>query len=196
VDALLDQVSLLDKRKELVGSLSRGMRQRLFLAKTLLHDPDVLLLDEPASGLDPIARAELVDVLRGLGDAGKAVLVSSHILSEMDRFCNAVGIMEQGVMKLSGRIEEIVRSMHQLQILSIQLATPADGLGAFLEDQAEVHKVEAELARYRVEFSGDEAARAALLRALVEGGFEVSDFAVQETDLDEIFRSVAKGEGP
>ena len=116
IQELLETVNLVDKREHMTGTLSRGMRQRLFLAKTLLHDPDVLLLDEPASGLDPVARDEFAQVLRNLGSQGKAVVVSSHILTEMDTFCNSVGIMDHGEMKASGRIDEILAQMTSQEI--------------------------------------------------------------------------------
>jgi len=169
------------------------MRQRLFLAKTLLHDPEVLLLDEPASGLDPIARGELIEVIQRLGSAGKAVVVSSHILTEMDQFCNAVGIMDKGEMKLSGRIEDIVQSMSEEQVIEIQMATAQDGLGAFLAQQAHTSKVQIEANRCSLTYSGNEAERAALLKALIQADFSVSAFSAQSADLNEIFHTVAGG---
>jgi ABC-2 type transport system ATP-binding protein len=194
IGELLDQVSLLDKRDELVGSLSRGMRQRLFLAKTLLHDPEVLLLDEPASGLDPIARGQLIEVIQRLGNAGKAVVVSSHILTEMDRFCNAVGIMDNGEMKLAGRIEDIVTSMTEEQVIKIQLTTAREGLGTFLTQQEHTSKVRIEANHCSLTFAGSEEERAALLKALIQAEFSVSAFSAHNADLNEIFHAVAGGE--
>jgi len=193
IDALLDQVKLLDRRDSLAGEMSRGMKQRLFLAKTLLHEPDVLVLDEPASGLDPLARKDLIAVLRNLGDAGKAVLVSSHILAEMDQFCNAVGIMQNGQMKVSGRIEDILANMAQQQVISMELAHPSDGLAVFLNAQDGVSNLTQDSIRFHFEFQGDSSARAALLQHMIQAGHAVCEFRLKTTDLNEIFEAVAGG---
>lgn len=194
IEELLETVNLVDKREHMTGTLSRGMRQRLFLAKTLLHDPDVLLLDEPASGLDPVARDEFAQVLRNLGSQGKAVVVSSHILTEMDTFCNSVGIMDHGEMKASGRIDEILAQMTSQNSLQIVLTAEREGmLGALraLEGVVEAH-VDGRHAS--VVFDGDEQATANLLKQLVEQGFPVMEFRPESKDLGDIFRAVASGE--
>ena len=132
IDELLDKVQLSEKRKTPAGELSRGMKQRLFLAKTLLHDPKVLLLDEPASGLDPRARLDLRDVIVELGRASKAVVVSSHILAEMADFCNSVGIMERGKLLLSGRIDDILKQLRPGLLIRVRLLSPDDRIGPLL----------------------------------------------------------------
>src|SRR4029077_4936922 len=108
IDEVLQLVSLDVRRDAEVKTLSRGMRQRLCFAKTLLHQPRVLLLDEPASGLDPAGRLEFREMLKKLKDMGRTVLISSHILTEMTEFCTSIGIMEQGRLLAAGRVEEIL----------------------------------------------------------------------------------------
>lgn len=190
---LIDRVQLTEKTKALAGTLSRGMKQRLFLAKTLLHDPDVLLLDEPASGLDPRARMDLRDILVSLGEAGKAVLVSSHILAEMTDFCNAVGIMEQGRMVMSGRIDEVLAAVRPGRNTRVQLLAPDDRLGAFLAARDGVAEVAVDGPAAGFSLLGDSEAAAALLRALLEAGFAVVDFHEESHRLEDIFLRVSKG---
>jgi ABC-2 type transport system ATP-binding protein len=193
IDALLEQVHLGEKRHAMTGGLSRGMGQRLFLAKTLLHDPDVLLLDEPASGLDPNARSELAGIIRGLGQANKAVLVSSHILAEMEDFCNSVGIVEEGHMLVSGRIGEVTSGLHAGRSTRLSLATPDERLVAFLAARSDVTQLVADSSRAAFELAGDVADAAALLRALVDAGFAVADFAEEEAGIQEIFTRLSAG---
>ncbi|GMV42968.1 MAG: hypothetical protein AMXMBFR64_46840 [Myxococcales bacterium] len=193
IDELLDSVQLTEKAKSPAGSLSRGMKQRLFLAKTLLHDPDVLLLDEPASGLDPRARMDLRDVIVGLGKRGKAVLVSSHILSEMADFCNSVGIMEQGRMVVTGRIQDILRQMRPARSMALKLLRPDDGIGAWLAARAGIQSVAADGERVTFDFEGDLDGVATLLRDLVSQGYPLVDFHEREGNLQDIFLSVSAG---
>jgi ABC-2 type transport system ATP-binding protein len=127
VAELLDLVDLADKREADVGTLSRGMQQRLCLAHALVHDPRILLLDEPASGLDPRARLELRELLRELRRMGKTIVVSSHILSEMEDLCDAIGIMERGRLLASGGFAEIDRRLQPRQVVEIKLLPGAAG---------------------------------------------------------------------
>lgn len=193
ISALLHQVKLWDKRAAPCGGLSRGMRQRLFLAKTLLHDPHVLLLDEPASGLDPLARAELCQTLEALGQAGKAVLVSSHILAEMADFCNAVGIMERGAMVVSGRIDDILRQLKPGLSIRIKLLAENLEAPALLEGRAGVHDVKVDGRDIRLRLEGAEEDAAALLSALVGAGVGVVDYHHEQGDLQDIFKHVSTG---
>ena len=194
IHGLPETVNLVDKREHMTGTLSRGMRQRLFLAKTLLHDPDVLLLDEPASGLDPVARDEFAQVLRNLGSQGKAVVVSSHILTEMDTFCNAVGIMDCGEMKASGRIDEILAQMTGQNLLEIVLASECEGMQDVLHGCDGVVEAHIDGQHASVVFEGDDQAKALLLRQLVEAGLRVIEFRPESKDLGDIFRAVAGGD--
>lgn len=190
---LLEQVSLSPKQGALCGSLSRGMRQRLFLAKTLLHDPHVLLLDEPASGLDPHARLELCALLTELGKAGKAVLVSSHILAEMADFCNSVGIMERGVMVVTGRIEDILARLRPGLSIRLRLLKEDTRVQAFVEARAGVRGVVMDGMEVRFTLEGGPEDAAAILRSLVEASFPVLDFHHEQGNLQDIFRVVSTG---
>jgi len=184
---LLGLVRLDDKADTNAGDLSRGMKQRLFLAKAMLHDPAVLILDEPASGLDPAARSELAQILRELGAAGKAVLVSSHILSELEDFCNSVGIMEQGRMVVSGRVENVLANVQPGRSMRLALVAPDDKLESFLnqrEGVSDVHVTEGS-ASFRLEGGARESA--ALLKSLVEEGFELAELNQIDSGLQDIF---------
>lgn len=193
IAALLDKVSLTAKRDSLTGGLSRGMKQRLFLAKTLLHDPDVLLLDEPASGLDPRARLELRDVIVELGRRGKAVLVSSHILAEMADFCSAVGIMEQGRMLVSGPIQEILQRLRPGLTVQLRLLRADDRLGGFLAARPGISRIAVDGANAVFQLDGDEAMACALLKSMVEAGFPVTAFYEQSGNLQDIFLEMSTG---
>jgi len=193
IDELLDKVQLGDKRRIPAGELSRGMKQRLFLAKTLLHNPKVLLLDEPASGLDPRARLDLRDVIVELGRAGKAVVVSSHILAEMADFCNSVGIMERGKMLLSGRIDDILKQLRPGLLLRVRLVTADDRLGATLTAFPSVSEVEVEGSQATFKLAGDGEAAAAVLRDLIHKDFRVSEYRELTSNLQDIFLQVSTG---
>ncbi len=127
-------VGLTAKRDAEVKGLSRGMRQRLMLAKTLIPDPQVLILDEPASGVDPQGRIDLKNVLRAQAAAGKTVLISSHILAEMTEFCTSIAIMQKGQMVVSGRIEEIRDRILGAATMAVELVGPADGFVRMIEE--------------------------------------------------------------
>src|SRR5918995_5218354 len=130
IDELLEIVGLTEKRNAYVESLSRGMRQRLCLAHTLVHDPDLLILDEPASGLDPRARVEMREILRELRAMGKTILVSSHILPELGELCTGVAIIDRGRVLRSGSISEIERSLRATALLRIDLLGDPDAIRA------------------------------------------------------------------
>ena len=186
IEEVLAAVSLTAKRDALAGSLSRGMTQRLVLAKTLLHRPRVMLLDEPASGLDPVARIELRDLLRRLSGEGHTVLVSSHILTELSGFCTSVGIMEQGRMKVSGPIDFLVKQMNRQRRLTVELLEPA---GAFVEQMNAyegVSSVTAQDATMELDFPGQPADAAALLRRLIADGLPVVGFSERKLGVEDI----------
>jgi len=193
IDSLLEKVQLVEKRRTPAGELSRGMKQRLFLAKTLLHDPKVLLLDEPASGLDPRARLDMRDVIVELGREGKAVVVSSHILAEMEDFCNSVGIMERGKMLLSGRIGDILKQLRPGLLLRVRLLQPDDRLGAQLGGFAGVSDVEVDGSSATFKLAGEADAAANLLRELIQSDFRVAEYREQTSNLQDIFLQVSTG---
>ncbi len=198
VDELLHLVDLFDKREAFVESLSRGMRQRLCLAHALVHDPKILLLDEPASGLDPRARIEMRELLRELGRMGKTVLISSHILTELAEMTDAVAIIEKGKLVASGPVAEIARAARADKLLQVRLLAM---------DEASVARATAVLTAFpgvgevfalpdalEVPFTGDDGAASDLLRRLVEQGIPVLSFAEATSDLEDIFLAVTKGE--
>jgi len=195
IDELLEKVNLAGKRDAMAGTLSRGMRQRLILAKTLLHRPRVLLLDEPASGLDPIARIDLRNVLRDLAADGCAVLVSSHILSELSGFCTSIGIMEKGRLVKTGRLETIVKEMRARKRLVIEPIGPPERAAALLGEMPGVIDVHRNGdAVVELDLEGDDAAAAAVLRRLIEAGVDVKSFAEKKVDIEAIMLEVGARE--
>jgi ABC-2 type transport system ATP-binding protein len=196
IGELLEIVGLPDKREEYVESLSRGMRQRLCLAHTLVHDPELLILDEPASGLDPRARGEMLEILRTLREMGKTILISSHILPELAEMCTSVGIIDRGQLLRSGPINEIERSLRAGTLLQIDLLGAAAASTAWLGNEGKVASVlegpapSAGVTRLEVAFDGTPAEQADLLRRMVEAGHAVSGFSQATSDLEEIFLRV------
>src|SRR6266508_1407628 len=195
IGELLEIVGLTDKRDAYVEALSRGMRQRLCLAHTLVHDPDLLILDEPASGLDPRARVETREILRALRGMGKTILVSSHILPEMAELCTTVGIIDRGRLLRSGRIDESERSLRASALLRIDLLSDADAAIDWIGTDPRAGDVlRAEggdgMVRLEVPFDGPPDAQAAFLRSMLEAGHVVVGFSQATSDLEEIFLQV------
>lgn len=194
IGSVLELTDLTTKREAFVSSLSRGMQQRLCLAKCLVHDPKLLLLDEPASGLDPRARAELKSLIAELGRMGKIVIVSSHILPELADFCTSVGIIEQGVMKAFGDVNEISRNLRSEKIIEVRVLDRADTLPSLLAGKP--HIMACHLmgnSTVKIEFSGDLKDQAQLLAFLVGENFEVVGFTEQAADLEDVFLSLTSG---
>jgi ABC-2 type transport system ATP-binding protein len=204
IGELLEIVGLGEKRDAYVESLSRGMRQRLCLAHTLVHDPVLLILDEPASGLDPRARVEMREILRELRGMGKTILVSSHILPELGELCTGVAIIDHGRVLRSGTISDIERSLRAGAILRIDLLGDVDEITAaegWLRNDPRVSDVlpaEAgalgEVVSLEVSFDGPPDAQADLLRTMIDAGHRVVGFRQATTDLEEIFLKVT-GQG-
>jgi ABC-2 type transport system ATP-binding protein len=194
IGQLLEIVGLADKREAYVEALSRGMRQRLCLAHTMVHDPELLILDEPASGLDPRARVEMREILRELRGMGKTILVSSHILPELGELCTSVGIIDRGRLLRSGRIEDIERSLHATTLLQVDVLGDVEAAAEWLGTDprvGDVLRVDAgEAGRLEVPFDGPDDAQAELLRAMVEAGHRVVGFSQATSDLEEIFLRV------
>jgi ABC-2 type transport system ATP-binding protein len=206
IDDVLELTDLTGKRDAYVEHLSRGMKQRLCLAKTLVHDPKVLLLDEPASGLDPRARIEIKELLKELKSMGKTILISSHILPELADFCNKIGIIEQGEMIVSGDVEEIMRQVTGARILEVRvLEEDLERAVSVLSALRDVRKASPEPqagaanagssrgAGLRVEYTGDPLETYRLLDALHAAEVRVLALAERETDLEDIFLKVTRG---
>jgi ABC-2 type transport system ATP-binding protein len=191
---LLELVDLVEKRDAYVHTLSRGMRQRLCLAHALVHDPQVLLLDEPASGLDPRARVEMRELLRELGSMGKTILLSSHILTELAELCDSVGIIEKGRLVVSGSLDEIRQHALQSRTLRLKVLSEIEQAQSLLANQPGVGQVYPVNGHLDVEFVGDEEAAADLLNALVSGGVRLASFTETISDLEEVFLRLTKGE--
>lgn len=194
IDNVLELTDLTIKREAFVQSLSRGMQQRLCLAKCLVHDPAVLLLDEPASGLDPRARAELKELLTELGRMGKIIVVSSHILPELADFCNCVGIIERGELLAFGPVKEIIRGMQQTRAIHARVLNDGQAARDYLLSQANVMSAAVHAdGRLHIEFGGDHDEQAELLRAMVAAGHRVYDFREEEADLEDLFLKLTTG---
>lgn len=194
VNRHIQLVGLKDKRDSFCKELSRGMRQRLMLAKTLIPNPQVLLLDEPASGLDPHARADLRKIIQGLADAGRSVLVSSHILSEMNEFCTSIGIMEKGRMVVTGRVEDVANQVHGGSQFEVKVLEKADEFKKIVSHEPLVKDLADQGGTWEFGFSGDDEAAARLLTKLVRAGVLVASFHRKTRSLEDVFMKVGAKE--
>jgi len=193
---LLELVDLSDKRDFYVDSLSRGMKQRLCLARSLVHNPDLLILDEPASGMDPRARIEMKEILRTLKSMGKTIIVSSHILPELAELCTAIGIIEKGSIVMSGTVEEITRKVYHAQTIRIRVIDKLDEAVRILQEYPDLDGVN-RVSENEVEasFKGDEHFMNALLVRLIQQNIPVTAFNQLDGNLEDIFMKVtATGE--
>ncbi|MEO0529035.1 MAG: ABC transporter ATP-binding protein [Planctomycetota bacterium] len=190
---VLELLDLTHKRDDYVNGLSRGMKQRLCLAKTLVHDPPVLILDEPASGLDPRARLEVKALLKELRKMGKTILISSHILTELADICTSIGIIERGKLLLHGPIESVYRKIQQHRRLQIRFAgDPAPGV-SLLRSDPHVKGLQEETRGVTVDYAGGEAEVARLMAALAKANVGLVSFADKEPTLEDVFMMVTKG---
>ncbi|MGI0482628.1 ABC transporter ATP-binding protein [Geminocystis sp. CENA526] len=187
IQEVLDLVNLESKRNALIATLSRGMKQRLSLARTIIHLPTILVLDEPVSGLDPIARLEFRESIKTLQKIGMTILISSHVLSDLAELCNAVGIMELGCLVESTTLKDLYSRLSRQQIIISSL-----GEGDKLEGELKnCHSVKAweklPHGEIKVEFAGDSQDRANLLKSLMDANIPIHDFHCQQEDLETIF---------
>ncbi len=194
IGQVLELLDLTHKRDDYVNGLSKGMKQRLCLAKTLVHDPPVLILDEPASGLDPRARLEMKALLNELKGMGKTILVSSHILSELADFCTSIGIIERGKLLSAGGIREIQRQVRTHRVLKVRvLDESTDRAASILRDDGGIRTVETFDHTLTAEFEGQEGDLAHLLGRLIASGVQVHSFSEEELSLEEVFMMITKG---
>lgn len=194
IDDILYLLDLHNRRDHYVNGLSRGMRQRLGLAKTLIHDPPVLLLDEPASGLDPHARTEMVELLLELKSMGKTILISSHILPELARCCTSIGIMERGRLLAAGPLDDVRRNIQPHDTWEIvQLPEGADA-EPLLQRTPGITEIQRINGRLLFSHQGGPERMAELVRLLVDGGVQVVSVRKREVTLEEVFLSVTRGE--
>lgn len=194
-DEVLGLVDLEFKREALVTSLSRGMTQRLGLARVLLHDPQVLLLDEPASGLDPRARIEMRNLIKRLRGLGKTIMVSSHILPELADICNKVGIIEKGELQYNASIEELMQMLRKQRVMRIGLAGDQERAAKLILEQPTVAEVDTTNPAdpLRVTLNEGVQDQGELISALTGAGHRVTLFAEEEIDLETAFMKLTKG---
>jgi ABC-2 type transport system ATP-binding protein len=194
-EQVLELVDLGYKRDALVTSLSRGMTQRLGLARVLLHEPQVLLLDEPASGLDPRARIEMRGLLKELRKMGKTILVSSHILPELADICNKIGIIERGQLLFDGDVDSAIRQVRQHAVYHVAVGNDLNPMAReLLEGHIDVLKVEPhEDGSLRVTLNDGVHDGSFLAELLIKNGFRLRTFKEEEIDLEDVFMSITKG---
>lgn len=193
VAEVLALTDLDEKRSSFVKGLSRGMMQRLGVGRAILHRPSLLLLDEPASGLDPLARRNLFDLLEGIHADGTAIVISSHILGELSDLCTIIGIMDQGSFLETGPTAEIIRKIMPKRLMAMQIVTGTDSAVKLLAGRPEVSQIEAGAERVRFAFDGDDRALAELNAALVSAGVGVALLEQAKTTLHEVYFAIAEG---
>jgi ABC-2 type transport system ATP-binding protein len=194
IGEVLDLLDLTHKRDDYVNGLSKGMKQRLCLAKTLVHDPPVLILDEPASGLDPRARLEMKALLNELKQMGKTIMISSHILSELADFCTSIGIIERGKLLAAGSINEIQARIRSHRVLKVRvLDETTEQAAEVLRLDSSIRMVETYDHTVTAEFEGEDQDMARLLDRLVGAGISVQSFAEEPLSLEEVFMMITKG---
>jgi ABC-2 type transport system ATP-binding protein len=192
-DDMLAMVDLGYKRDAFVTSLSRGMTQRLGLARVLLHDPQVLLLDEPASGLDPRARIEIRGLLKELRKLGKTIMVSSHILPELADVCNKVGIIERGKLLVSAEVADVMRRVRRQPVLSITVTGDAEAAAKLLDRHEIVERVDIDGGRILATLAEGTEDFSDLPTILIEAGFKLTSFREDEINLETAFMHLTKG---
>ncbi|MGD8450256.1 MAG: ABC transporter ATP-binding protein [Phycisphaerae bacterium] len=188
IDHWLEQLWLSEKRRERVGSLSRGMKQRLAVARTLLPDPHVVLMDEPAAGLDPAGRVQFRRLLASLRDQGKALIVSSHILADLSEVCTHIAMMEHGRLRSFGTVAEVAGgSNRQRSRYRIMLVQRVGDVATRLADVAGITEIEADGDLVTLEYDEGRAAAARLLAALLTAGLPVAEFGPERPDLEQAY---------
>ncbi len=192
-EEVLELVELGYKREALVTSLSRGMTQRLGLARVLLHDPQVLLLDEPASGLDPRARIEIRTLLKRLGAMGKTIMVSSHILPELADICNKVGIIERGELLFNDTVAELLKRVRPHTVLDIGVAGDRENAAQVLRKHATVSQVDVKDEQLRVTLADGQKEYSDLATTLINSGHRLTLFREEELNLETAFMALTKG---
>jgi len=193
---ILDVLELLDlshKRDDFVNGLSRGMKQRLCLAKTLVHDPPVLILDEPTSGLDPRARIEVKALLKELRRMGKTILISSHILSELADCCSSIGIIERGQLLMSGPMDSVYRQIRKNRQVVIRFCANIDAGVSLLRSRPELRDIQILDHRVEVELEATDDQLSEIMQQLIQGGATMYSFNDQEPTLEDVFMMVTKG---
>ena len=194
-EEMLEIVDLDFKRDAFANTLSRGQTQRLGLARVLLHDPQVLLLDEPLSGLDPRARIEMRNLMRRLGEMGKTIIVSSHILPELADICNKIGIIDRGVMTVNSAVEDVMQQVRQRVVLQIGVTGDLSAAARLLEQHGDVDTIEENAGQLTVMLIPEATAYSELSAVLVDAGHRLTLFREEEVNLESAFMALTKGTG-
>jgi ABC-2 type transport system ATP-binding protein len=194
VAELLELIGLSERRDQMVDSLSRGLKQRLCLARALVHDPAVLLLDEPASGLDPRARVDMREILKELRRMGKTIIISSHILPELTELCTMIGIIDHGRMQITGSVQEVVQHLSAGRRLRITVVGDKEAAVGILKPIAAIRNIEIANGAIEASYEGDESTAAEILQALTAGGIKVSAFSQVDGGLEEAFMRATSDE--
>lgn len=195
IPQLLELVNLTNKRYDYVDLLSRGMKQRLCLARALIHDPKVLILDEPASGLDPRARVEMRDILRNLKSMGKTILISSHILPELAEMCDEIGVIDNGKLIAHGNVATIQAQLQGGKRIVVKVAERLQEVRTFLEEDPMITSIDVVDNRSEIAFSyrGTNTDQVALLRKAMLADLPIYALSEEEKDLEDVFMAMTKG---
>lgn len=195
IPQLLELVNLSHKKDSYVDVLSRGMKQRLCLARSLIHDPEVLILDEPASGLDPRARVEMREILKELKTMGKTILISSHILPELAEMCDEIGVIDGGKLVAHGTVAEIQRQLQAEKLIIVKIHGDREKAIHFFEDQEKVVQIERldENNSFQFVYKGDEISQVNLLKQAILQDIPIISFKEFETNLEDVFMEITKG---
>ncbi|MET4559416.1 ABC transporter ATP-binding protein [Lysinibacillus parviboronicapiens] len=195
IPQLLELVNLTNKRFDYVDLLSRGMKQRLCLARALIHDPKVLILDEPASGLDPRARVEMRDILRNLKSMGKTILISSHILPELAEMCDEIGVIDNGKLIAHGNVATIQAQLQGEKRIVIKVAERLSEVRAFLEEDPLISSIDVMDNRLEIAFNyrGTDAQQVTLLKTAILADLPIYALSEEEKDLEDVFMAITKG---
>lgn len=192
-DDLLELVNLSDKREFYVDTLSRGMKQRLCVARALLHNPKLLILDEPSSGLDPRARVEMKELLKNLHSMGKTIVISSHILSELSEMCNSIGIMNRGQLVRAGRIEDIMQQISGGKRIHIHVVSDMEPAVRVMKEQAGVVVESVRENEIIISHGGTDEEVCAMIASLIQNGVVLTDFHREEGSLETLFMQLTGG---
>ncbi len=194
VKEVVAQLGLETKSDSYIDGLSRGMKQRLGIARAIVHDPPVLILDEPASGLDPKARVELKELLRDLNQQGKTIFITSQVLSDLQEICTSLAIMEKGKLLRVGKLADVMRSAGAVRRVHLRLAQPGFALRAALESRGLTGDVAADQSSVEFAFPGSDGDLAALVKELVEAGAPICAVEEKPDSLEAVFSRISGGE--
>ena len=193
VENIIEFMGIGDLRERHVESLSKGLKQRVALGRAIIHDPQLLVLDEPAANLDPRARIEFRTLIRELAADGKTIVLSSHILTELAEMCDVVTVIEKGRILATGTVQDILEGVRRRRILSVRLAGSNDGLERFLLEQPGVTNIHEAGGRVEFEFGGGDGDQVALVGRLIAAGFPVLEFSAESAGLEDLFIEITEG---